>query len=194
MRAGAATLSVQFWHGFCRITGMIKPVLPLLALLVAAPAMAATPQFQNIDALEARLVNALGAGIGEPGGPAAPIDRRLKLAACPTTVQIDPPAMGAIALRCVPLNWRIRVPIARLGNAQNVAMGSVMGAKAEIVVRRGDPVDLTAETNGFSVSVSATAQEDGPPGGRIRVKVDGQNNIIFAEVIEAGRVRLPGFK
>jgi flagella basal body P-ring formation protein FlgA len=182
------------WHGFCRITGMIKPVLPLLALLVAAPAMAATPQFQNIDALEARLVNALGAGIGEPGGPATGIDRRLKLAACPATVQIDPPAMGAVALRCAPLNWRIRVPIARLGTAQNVAMGSVMGARGEIVVRRGDPVDLIAETNGFSVSVSAIAQEDGAAGSRIRVKADDQKSPIFAEVIEAGRVKLPGFK
>ena len=172
---------------------MMRSILPILALL-AAPAAAATPGFQNIDALEARLINALGAGIGEPGGPAAPIDRRLKLAACPATVQIDPPAMGAIALRCAPLNWRIRVPIARLGNAQNVAMGSVMGARAEIVVRRGDPVDLVAATDGFSVSVSATAQEDGAPGSRIRVKADGQNSPIFAEVIEAGRVRLPGFK
>ena len=167
--------------------------LPLLALL-AAPAAAATPAFQNIDALEARLVNALGAGIGEPGGPAAPIDRRLKLAACPATVQIDPPVMGAIALRCAPLNWRIRVPVQRLGNAQNVAMGSVMGVKADPVVRRGDPVDLIAETNGFSVSVSAIAQEDGAPGSRIRVKAEDQKSPIFAEVIEAGRVRLPGFK
>jgi len=172
---------------------MTMRALPLLALL-AAPAAAATPQFQNIDALEARLINALGAGIGEPGGAATPIDRRLKLAACPATVQIDPPAMGAIALRCAPLNWRIRVPIARLGNTQNAAMGNGMGTKADPVVRRGDPVDLTAETNGFSVSVSATAQEDGAPGSRIRVKADGQKGPIFAEVIEAGRVRLPGFK
>jgi flagella basal body P-ring formation protein FlgA len=81
-----------------------------------------------------------------------------------------------------------------LGNAQNVAMGSVMGAKADPVVRRGDPVDLIAETNGFSVSVSAIAQEDGAPGSRIRVKAADQKSPIFAEVIEAGRVRLPGFK
>jgi len=173
--------------------GMMMRALPLLALL-AAPAAAATPQFQNIDALEARLINALGAGIGEPGGPAASIDRRLKLAACPATVQIDPPEMGAIALRCAPLNWRIRVAIARLGNARNMTTGSMMSAKAEPVVRRGDPVDVTAESNGFSVSVSAIAQEDGAPGSRIRVKADGKNNPIFAEVIEAGRVKLPGFK
>ena len=69
-----------------------------------------------------------------------------------------------------------------------------MGARAEAVVRRGDPVDLIAETNGFSVSVAAIAQEDGSAGSRIRVKAEGQNNPIFAEVIEAGRVKLPGFK
>jgi flagella basal body P-ring formation protein FlgA len=105
---------------------------------------------------------------------------------------MDPPVMGAVALRCKPLNWRIRVPLARLGGAQSMA-GSTT-AKAEPVVRRGDPVDLVAETNGFSVSVSAIAQEDGAPGSRIRVKAEDQKNPIFAEVIDAGRVRLPGFK
>jgi flagella basal body P-ring formation protein FlgA len=168
---------------------MTKFAFPLLALL-AAPAAAATPAFQNIDALEARLINALGAGIGEPGGPAAAIDRRLKLSVCPATVQIDPPVMGAVALRCAPLNWRIRVPLARLGNARSAAMG----VKAEPVIRRGDPVDLVAASDGFSVSVSAIAQEDGAPGSRIRVKADGKNTPLFAEVIDAGRVRLPGFK
>jgi flagella basal body P-ring formation protein FlgA len=171
---------------------MIIRALPLLALL-AAPAAAAVP-FQNIDALEARLVNALGAGIGEPGGPATAIDRRLKLATCPGSVQIDPPAMGAIALRCPAANWRIRVPLARLGGIQNVSMNGMASAKGATVIRRGDPVDLIAETDGFSVSVAGVAQEDGAPGGRIRIKADGQNNPIFAEVIEAGRVRLPGFK
>ena len=169
---------------------MIIRALPLLALL-AAPAAAVTP-FQNIDALETRLIAALGAGIGQPGGPATAIDRRLKLASCPGSVQIDPPAMGAVALRCPAANWRIRVPIARLGAAQTVGMGGF--ARADMVVRRGDPVDLIAETNGFSVSVAATAQEDGAPGSRIRVKADGQKSPIFAEVIEAGRVKLPGFK
>jgi flagella basal body P-ring formation protein FlgA len=168
---------------------MMMRALPLLALL-AAPAAAAP--FQNIDALETRLINALGAGIGEPGGPATPIDRRLKLATCPGAVQIDPPAMGAVALRCAAANWRIRVPITRLAGTQ--ANAGAIGTKADLVVRRGDPVDLVAETGGFSVSVAATAQEDGAPGSRIRVKADGRNGPVFAEVIDAGRVRLPGFK
>ena len=158
----------------------------LAASLLATPAAAA---FQNIDLLEARLIGALGAGIGEAGGPTAPIDRRLKLAQCPANVTIDPPALGAVALRCG-VNWRIRVPLKQL--ARPVAVALV--AKADPVVRRGDPVDLIAGADGFSVSVAATAQEDGVPGARIRVRTDGKTQPMFAEVIDAGRVRLPGFK
>lgn len=174
----------------------MKPIL-LLGLAALASAPAAAQSFQNIDALEARLINALGAGVGEPGGLAAPIDRRLKLANCPQTVAIDPPALGAVALRCASLGWRIRVPLQRLNGAAAGAGPVAMVAKPQPAVRRGDPVDLVAETGGFSVSVTAIAQEDGAPGARIRVKTeqDGrqQGQLLFAEVIEPGRVRLPGF-
>jgi flagella basal body P-ring formation protein FlgA len=159
----------------------------LAAALLAAPVSAAAP-FQDLAALESRLVTALGAGIGEPGGPAAPIDRRLMLQRCPKNIVIDPPAMGAVALRCAALGWRIRVALARF------ATPVAMTARVDPVVRRGDPVDLVADSDGFSVSVSATAQEDGAPGSRIRVRTDGKSQPIYAEVIDAGRVRLPGFK
>jgi len=162
----------------------------ILAMVFAVPATAAP--FQDIPALEKRVTAALGAGIGEPGGPMAPIDRRLKLAACPANVTIDPPRLGAIALRCPALGWRIRVPLTRLADAP--AQGVAMIAKAEPVVRRGDPVDLVAEADGFSVSISATAQEDGVPGARIRVRADGKRTPIYAEVMADGSVRLPGFK
>jgi len=166
-------------------------ILLLALAFIATPAMAAP--FQNIAALQTRLVAALGAGIGEPGGPAEPIDTRLKLTPCPQSVQIDPPAMGAVALRCPSIGWRIRVPLQRLGNGASATASMA----AQPVIRRGDPVDLIADNNGFSVSVSATAQEDGAPGARIRVKTDGgdkpNGQIIFAEVIDAGRVKLPGF-
>jgi flagella basal body P-ring formation protein FlgA len=109
-------------------------------------------------------------------------------------VQIDPPVMGAVALRCAAANWRIRVPIARLSGTGQTTMGAGAAGRVDPVVRRGDPVDLVAESSGFSVSVSAVAQEDGALGSRIRVKADGKNSPVFAEVIDAGRVRLPGFK
>ncbi|MDO6416558.1 flagella basal body P-ring formation protein FlgA [Sphingomonas sp. BIUV-7] len=187
----------------------MRSIFPLLPLLAIATPAAAAP-FQNLEALESRLINALGAGVGEPGGLATPIDRRMKLATCPQPVTIDPPVMGAVALRCPAIGWRIRVPLQRLqgaapasysaraqGAGGYAAMAQPAAAKAAPVVRRGDPVDLIAETGGFSVSVTATAQEDGAPGSRIRVKTDKgdhpQGQILFAEVIDAGRVRLPGF-
>jgi flagella basal body P-ring formation protein FlgA len=177
-----------------RILFTLVPLFALSAPVAAAP-------FQNLDALESRLINALGAGVGEPGGLAGPIDRRMKLATCPQPVAIDPPALGAVALRCPALGWRIRVPLQRLqgasGGGTAASYSAMAPMKAEPVVRRGDPVDLIADTGGFSVSVTATAQEDGAPGARIRVKTDRdgrpQGQIIFAEVIESGRVKLPGF-
>ncbi len=129
--------------------------LSLLALsALAAPAHAAG--FEDLDRLEWRLTTALDAGIGEPGGPQAPIDRRMKLAACGTPVTIDPPAMGAVALRCPAAGWRIRVPLARLGGVQAASYGggqpSYGGMAQPAVVRRGDPVEVSAGTAGFSVS------------------------------------------
>lgn len=177
----------------------MKQMLAFLPLLALSASPAAAAPFQDLDALEQRLVNALGAGVGDPGGLAAPIDRRMKLATCPQPVAIDPPALGAVALRCPAIGWRIRVPLQRL---QGVAVAAAPGTpqapvRAAPVVRRGDPVDLIAETGGFSVSVTATAQEDGVPGARIRVKTQADGNpqgqILFAEVIEPGRVKLPGF-
>jgi flagella basal body P-ring formation protein FlgA len=158
--------------------------LALIAACLPAPALAQA--VQDIAALEHRLVIALDAGIGEPGGPLVPIDRRLKLAPCPTPVAIDPPALGAVALRCPQLGWRIRVPLMRAATA--------IAVKAAPLVRRGDPVEIVAQSEAFSVSAQAIAQEDGGAGDRIRVKTDPKSPVIFAEVIDMGMVRVPGFK
>ncbi len=150
-------------------------------------ANAQTAAYENIDALEARVVAALGTDIGMPGGPSAPIDRRMKLARCPTAATIHPPALGALAVRCDPIGWRIRVPLMRVAITP-------MAAKAQPVVRRGDPVELFVETGSFSVSTEAIAQEDGAMGDRIRIKSDPKAPIMIAEVVDGGRVRLPGYK
>ncbi|MEH3106318.1 MAG: flagella basal body P-ring formation protein FlgA [Sphingomonas fennica] len=174
-------------------TAMRAACLSLLALsALAAPADAAG--FEDLDRLERRLTTALDAGIGEPGGPQAPIDRRMKLAACGTPVTIDPPAMGAVALRCPAAGWRIRVPLARLAGTAPAGYGGGGGMAQAAVVRRGDPVELSAGSAGFSVSMQGIAQEDGAPGARIRVKVDPKNPPMYAEVVDMGLVRLAGFK
>lgn len=170
------------------MTRNFRSALIPIALLLGTAAQAQTAAFENIDRLEARVVAALDADIGVPGGPATPIDRRLKLARCPSPATIDPPALGAVAIRCEAVGWRIRVPLMRLAAAPAAAV------KAELVIRKGDPVELYVETGGFSVSTEAIAQEDGAMGDRIRVKSDPKAPIMIAEVVDGGRVRLPGYK
>jgi flagellar basal body P-ring formation protein FlgA len=169
------------------VTFSIRAPLALSALLLSMQAQAQTAAYENIDTLEARVVAALGTDIGVPGGPGAPIDRRMKLARCPMPATIDPPALGAIAIRCEAVGWRIRVPLMHVA-------ATPMAAKALPVVRKGDPVELFVETGSFSVSTGAIAQEDGAMGDRIRIKSDPKAPIMIAEVVEGGRVRLPGYK
>ncbi|PTQ08150.1 flagellar protein [Sphingomonas oleivorans] len=168
----------------------MKRLFTIVAGLAALPAPAMAAPFQDLDALERRLLIALGADIGMPGGPIAPIDRRMKLAPCPSPVTIDPPLLGAVALRCPTAGWRIRVPLMRAATAAAPAAES----RPVALVRRGDPVELFAGSGSFSVSAQAIAQEDGARGARIRVKVDPKSQPIYAEVVDSGLVRVAGFK
>jgi flagella basal body P-ring formation protein FlgA len=181
----------------------------LAANIAAAPAGAATDAlgFEDLSKLETRLTTALDAGIGVPGGPLTHIDRRVKLQPCPSPVTIDPPALGAVALRCEALGWRIRVPLIRL--AGQASAGNAAGADgralyaqsaytpsapmAPPLIKRGDPVELAASQGGFTVTTQAVAQEDGRAGGRIRVKTDPRAPIIIGEVVDMGRVRVTSF-
>ncbi len=183
------------WHACCfkasRNTGSMIMVtlfrrLALLSALCAAPAVA--QGFEDLESLETRLVAALGAGIGEAGGPANPIDRRLKLAACPSPALFDAPRLGAVTISCEPLGWRIRVPLARSASV------TLAAAKAEPVIRRGDQVEVIAMGGTFRVSTLAVADEDGAIGERIRLRGgDRKSPPIFGQVTEDGRVAVTGF-
>lgn len=165
---------------------------PVLLLFAATSAGAVVPGFQDLDALDRKVAISLGADIGAPGGAANPIDRRLRLAACADTV-VEPPVGGAATVRCPSLGWRLRVPLVRGGGAP---AGSAMPSRvrAEPVVRRGDPVEMQVATGGFTVSLQAIAEQDGAPGDRIRVRADSKSAPRMAEVVDAGQVRIPGFK
>lgn len=186
---------------------MTRNALVLLLLLAGTPAMAATDAagFEDLARLEGRLVGALDADVGTPGGPVTHLDRRLKLQPCPAPVTIDPPALGAVALRCEALGWRIRVPLVRSPNAQAVANATAAGNSAPAaiyqparpmtppLIKRGDPIELIAGDGGFTVSTSAVAQEDGRFGGRIRVKPSDRAQIVIGMVEDTGRVRVSSF-
>lgn len=168
-------------------------------IAIASPpahAQQALPPAQDIDQLEQMVVTSLGADIGQPGGPMAPIDRRMRLAACPTGIQIDPPAMSAVTVRCTTSGWRIRVPLTRNGiqpdSGAPRAAAAIQSANAD--VRRGDPVELVAQGDSFRVSIDAIAMEDANIGGRVRVSTGAKGATMFAQVVDVGRVRLMGFK
>ncbi len=175
----------------------------LLGASAAAHAAIDAGGFEDLDKLEGRLVGALDADVGKPGGPLTHLDRRLKLKPCPTSVTIDPPALGAVALRCEPLGWRIRVPLMKVpGQVATASAGAttIIPAAAQstaslgpAVIKRGDPVELAASSNGFTVTTAAVAQEDGRLGGRIRVKPNDKGAIVIGEVVDAGRVRVTSF-
>lgn len=161
----------------------------LLASAIAAPA--AAEGFEDLEALETRIVAALGADIGAPGGPLRPLDRRLKLATCPSPAMVEAGALGAAIVRCEALGWRIRVPVAK-------TVVAAAAAKAEPVIRKGDQVEFIARSGSFTVSTVAIAEQDGGPRDRIRVRTTDasgrKNPPVTAEVIAAGQVGLPGFK
>ncbi|SCW76837.1 flagella basal body P-ring formation protein FlgA [Sphingobium faniae] len=171
--------------------------LAAFAMMSAAPALA-QQKFENLDRIDSLVAMTVGANPGEPGGPAAPVDRRLKLAACPTMPSVEGPVFGAAMVKCDALGWRIRVPLVPGGAA--AASGPVarqtVAARVqpkEAVVKRGDPVQLMAGNALFSVSRMMIADEDGAIGETIRVREDKRSSPILAQIVDMGMVRVPGF-
>ena len=173
---------------------IFRRVALLLLALLAVPLPALAQGFENLEMLDNRVAAALGANIGEPGGATTPIDRRLRLQACPQPVEIGEPMAGAVAVRCIPLGWRIRVSIVASAETRQVASAAqVRQERAEPVVRRGDQVELVAIAAGFTVSTLATADQDGAAGDRIRVRTERRSAPVIGQVLPDGRVALPGF-
>ncbi|NML08753.1 flagella basal body P-ring formation protein FlgA [Sphingobium sp. AR-3-1] len=183
-------------------------LLAAAALTSVSPALAqaqGNQKFENLDRIDSLVAMTVGANLGEPGGPAAPVDRRLRLAACPTTPSVEGPVFGAAMVQCAALGWRIRVPLVagasaaasgpvpRYAAAANRFTRAAPVAAKEAVVRKGDPVQLMAGNAVFSVSRMMVADEDGAMGETIRVREDKKSSPIFAQVVQMGVVRIPAF-
>ncbi|MGE4430617.1 MAG: flagella basal body P-ring formation protein FlgA [Sphingobium sp.] len=176
-------------------------MLAFLALLTGGPALA-QQRFENLDRIDSLVAMTIGATIGEPGGATAPVDRRLRLAACPTMPEVTGPASGAAIVQCPAIGWRIRVP---LRADQASGSGALAGrttaygrpaapARKETIIKRGDPVQLIAGGAAFTVSRQMIADEDGAAGDLIRVRNDMKSDPVLAQIMENGIVRVPGFK
>lgn len=166
-------------------------VLPLLAV----PASAQAQAIQDLNEIDVLVAATMGAGIGEPGGARAPVDRRLKLKACPVALEISGPDLGAAAVRCPALGWRIRVPldlaaereqaeVARPGQPRSAAGQGLEG------VKRGEPILLTVDRPMFSLSRVMIADKDGRVGEVIPVRDDPRGKPIFVRIVEPGRATI----
>lgn len=150
-----------------------KWILSFVALLPLAPVQA--QQFEDLDTLDRRVVDALG------DQKAKPIDRRLKLARCPEPVALDVSTPASVALRCNSIGWRIRVPTEQGGGPVNVG---------EILVRRGEVVEIRIKGQDFEIGTTGLANQNGYRGERIIVKTSTGGAGIAATVVEQGVVHI----
>lgn len=146
-------------------------LLTSLVMTIATTA-SASPAYQDLDALDARIAALVGPAA------AVPIDRRIKLAPCPEEPEISAPVGGALTVRCPALGWRLRVSLTGANGAAGMA--------APVLVHRGDMVELMAHGDGYSVSSIGVALEEGPAGGAIRVKIPTSSSPLPALVARAG--------
>lgn len=174
---------------------MSRLIASLFALLAAFGGVAQAQQFENLDRLDSIVAMTVGANIGQPGGAAAPVDRRLRLAACPEMPVVSGPVFGAAMVECKPIGWRIRVPLRPGGDTMTTAGARpAQHQPRQAIVKRGDPVQLIAGGAAFSVSRLMIADEDGAAGEMISVREDRKSDPVLAQVVESGIVRVPGFK
>jgi flagella basal body P-ring formation protein FlgA len=159
-------------------------------MMISLLLIAAAPAAFDLALLDRAAEIFAGARLGEPGGPMAPIDRRLRLSGCSTSPEYSwrNESRDAIVIRCPDHNgWRIFVGV------KGAAMSTSVAAKAEPVIRRGDPVTLVAGQAGFSVSADGTAMSDAAPGARLQIKVEGAKAPVQAIALETGKATLPGW-
>lgn len=173
-------------------------VAPLLAMALPAMAQAQTQGMQNLSDIDVLVAATMGAEVGQPGGARALVDRRLKLKACPVALEITGPDMGAAAVRCPTLGWRIRVPLDLTADpAQATASrgpqqrGGATGLGLE-AVKRGEPILLTVDRPMFSLSRVMIADKDGRVGEVIPVRDDPKGRPIFVRIVEPGRATILG--
>lgn len=171
---------------------------PAIAAPVPAMAQALAQGMQNLTEIDILVAATMGAEVGQPGGARALVDRRLKLKACPVALEITGPDMGAAAVRCPTLGWRIRVPLDLAAAPTQAAAPrapqprGAMAALGEDAVKRGEPILLSVDRPMFSLSRVMIADKDGRVGEVIPVRDDPKGRPIFVRIIEPGRATILG--
>lgn len=188
---------------FCRrsgraVEGMMKRFSWAMLVAIAAPAVAQGP-FQDTVTLDRAVASFTGKPMGSEGGARAPVDARLKLANCATLMmKWRQDNHDAVVISCADPEWRIFVPVVMAPAAPAptpVAQPAApaVAAKPDYVIRRGDPVSVEVNSNGFAIARDGIAMTDAAAGARLLVDVAGPKKPIQAIALEAGRATLPGY-
>jgi flagella basal body P-ring formation protein FlgA len=151
--------------------------------LATALILAAGMPFADLDAVDRAAAGFAGAPVGAEGGPAAPVDRRLRLNPCSSTLAAAwfNPRQETIIVQCPDAGgWRVYVPVRRSAAAQELA-----------AISRGDAVTIAVEGDGFSVSQPGEALDGGAVGAWIRVRRASASATAQADTLR-GRVVRPG--
>lgn len=170
--------------------------ISLLMPLFVLPTPALGQAMQDLGEIDVLVAATMGAEIGEPGGARAPVDRRLKLKACPVALEVTGPDLGAAAVRCPSLGWRIRVPLdlaaerAQAAAARAPQARSGSGQQGQEGIKRGEPILLTVDRPMFSLSRVMIADKDGRVGEVISVRDEPKGKPIFVRIVEPGRATI----
>jgi flagella basal body P-ring formation protein FlgA len=156
-----------------------------LALVIATAA-----PFADLAAIDRQVAQFTGSAIGQPGGAATPVDRRLRLRPCgaPLSLAWRGARRDTVIVQCPDAGaWRLFVPVA----------GAAPVEAALPAIARGDAVTIAVNGEGFSVSQPGEAMESGAVGAWIKVRaVRGQrrygaNDTMQAQVVRPGLVAVP---
>lgn len=168
-------------------TAFVIASLPLFAALASARDTRGNSYIDPVE-IDRAVEQFTGSGIGEVGGARLPADRRLKLAACetPLNVKWHGRAQSIVRVDC-PISrdsaegWRIFIATSSAKPAPDIAK----------VVARGDPITVLVRGRGFTVQQSAEAMEAGAIGDWIAVRTERRADAIRARIERPGLAVIP---
>ena len=157
----------------------------LVAAGLGASAAAAPPM--DLSMLDRAVAEFTGAEVGQPGGAKLPVDRRLRLQACqsPLDLQWFGRDQRSVQVACPAAGWRVYVAVDTGGSSARNAAPQY----GQTLVKRGENVSILVRGRGFTLNRQGSAVEDGAQGEWIKVRASGERTeTLRAMVLSPGQV------
>lgn len=165
----------------------------IMAIAAAGASSPGAPGFADLEAIERQVAAFTGAPIGAVGGATTPLDRRLRLTRCQTSLALSWRTQGrdSVVVQCGDAGgWRLFVPVRQPDPEPLDARPPL-----PLAVHRGDALSIAVTGEGFTVSQPGEALEAGGVGAWIRVRPAlvgrGGGQELRARVVRPGLVALP---